>query len=63
VPWLSELLMTAGTAPAVGREAAQALGKIRTGGPYSARPGVVRGMEAVDRLELGDASIAARLVR
>ena len=30
VAWLSELLMAAGTPPAVGREAAQALGKIRT---------------------------------
>ena len=30
VPWLSELLMARNTPPAVGREAAQALGKIRT---------------------------------
>ena len=30
VAWLAELLMAAGTPPAVGREAAQALGKIRT---------------------------------
>ena len=30
VPWLSELLMAKSTLPAVGREAAQALGKIRT---------------------------------
>jgi HEAT repeat protein/cyclophilin family peptidyl-prolyl cis-trans isomerase len=30
VPWLSELLSGKGTPPAVGREAAQALGKIRT---------------------------------
>ena len=30
VPWLTELLMARNTPPAVGREAAQALGKIRT---------------------------------